>query len=227
MTRARAYLVATAVPASASPQGRYPDVQLVSAEKNVIQIDQVRSIQSDAALSPLEGRRKVFIIREIERATAPAANALLKTLEEPPPQVILVLTCVRRDRVLPTILSRCQVIGLRALPLTQVQNALEQRWGVDPDRAALLARLSSGRLGWAVSTHTDPQIWERRAKRLDELQAVTAGGQLPAWLIARRSAASPMGSKTSWGCGRPGGGISCLSNVGCRMPSLTWIGARS
>jgi len=155
-------------------EGRYPDVQFITAEKNTIQINQVRALRSDAALSPLEGKRKVFIIREIERATLPAANALLKTLEEPPPQVILLLTSARPDRLLPTILSRCQVIGLRPLPLDQIQPALATRWGVDEERAALLARLSSGRLGWAVNAHTDPDLWEARAKSLDDLLSLTA-----------------------------------------------------
>lgn len=159
-------------------QGRYPDVQLIMAEKNTIQIDQVRAITSDAAISPLEGRRKIFIIREIERASLPAANALLKTLEEPPPQVILLLTTSRRDQLLPTILSRCQVIGLRPLPLEQIREALRTRWGVDDEHAALLARLSGGRLGWAVAAHTDPGMWQARAKYLDDLLALIAEGYL-------------------------------------------------
>ena len=157
-------------------QGRYPDVQLIVAEKNTIQIDQVRAITSDAAISPLEGRRKIFIIREIERASLPAANALLKTLEEPPPQVILLLTTSRRDQLLPTILSRCQVIGLRPLPLEQIREALRTRWGVDDEHAVLLARLSGGRLGWAVAAHTDPDMWQARAKYLDDLLALTTEG---------------------------------------------------
>jgi DNA polymerase III subunit delta' len=94
-------------------EGRYPDVQIIAAEKNFIQIDQIRTLQLDAAVAPLEGKRKVFIVQEIERATPAAANALLKTLEEPPPNVVLVLTSNRRDMVLPTVLSRCQILGLR------------------------------------------------------------------------------------------------------------------
>jgi DNA polymerase-3 subunit delta' len=159
-------------------QGRYPDVQIIAAERNAVQIDQVRALQTDAAVAPLEGRRKVFIIQEIERATLPAANALLKTLEEPPPQVILLLTATRRDQVLPTVLSRCQLVGLRPLPQEQVQAALHERWHVDEERAALLARLSGGRLGWAVTAHTDPDLWQARAKYLDDLLALTAEGHL-------------------------------------------------
>jgi DNA polymerase III subunit delta' len=159
-------------------EGRYPDVQLVKAEKNNIQIDQVRNLQADAAIAPLEGKRKVFIIREIERATLPAANALLKTLEEPAPHVVLLLTSNRRDQVLPTILSRCQVIGLRPMPLDQLQAALETRWGVDEERARLLARLSAGRPGWAISAHTDPDLWELRAKHLDDLLGLVEGNAI-------------------------------------------------
>lgn len=159
-------------------ENRYPDIQFVTAAKSVIQIDQVRALQTDAAISSLEGRYKVFIIGEIERATLPAANALLKTLEEPPSQVVLLLTSNRRDLVLPTILSRCQIVSLRPLPVAQIGEALQVHWGVDEARALLLARLSAGRLGWAVAAHTDPELWQIRAKRLDDLPALTSEGPL-------------------------------------------------
>ncbi len=155
--------------------GRHPDVQLISAERN-IQIDQVRNVQADAALSPVEGPRKVFILREIERATAPAANALLKTLEEPPPHVVLICTSVRRDQLLPTILSRCQIMALRPLPESQVISALVERWNVPEEQAELLARLSGGKLGWAVTAHSDPALWQERIRRLDDLLALTEQG---------------------------------------------------
>jgi DNA polymerase-3 subunit delta' len=159
-------------------EGRYPDAQVIAAEKNWIQIDQVRALLTDAAIAPLEGKRKVFVIREIERATPAAANALLKTLEEPPPHVALLLTSNRRDLVLPTVLSRCQILSLRSLPAEQVRGALQTRWGVDEDQAALLARLSGGRLGWAVQAATEPHVWQTRAKYLDDLLTLTSEGHV-------------------------------------------------
>jgi len=156
-------------------QGRYPDLQIIAAEKNTIQIEQVRVLQSDAALSPLEGRFKVFIIREIERATPPAANALLKTLEEPPPHVILLLTSHRRDLALPTVLSRCQIVGLRPASLEQIQGALETR-GAAPEQAELLTRLSSGRVGWALDALAHPELMQTRGRHIDELLALTTDG---------------------------------------------------
>jgi len=158
-------------------QGRYPDLQVIAAEKNTIQIEQVRVLRSDAALSPLEGRYKVFIIREIERATPPAANALLKTLEEPPPHVILLLTSHRRDLVLPTVLSRCQIVGLRPAPLEQIRAALEAR-GAAPERAELLARLSGGRVGWALGAQAHPEVVQTRGRHIDELLALTTDGYI-------------------------------------------------
>lgn len=174
-------------------QGRYPDVQTITAGKGTIQIEQIRALQTDAALSPLEGEYRVFIIPEIERASLPAANALLKTLEEPPPRVVMLLTSTRRDQLLPTVLSRCQIIALRPLPLEQIQAALETRWEADPERAALLARLSSGRLGWAVVANSDPGIWRTRAKSFDDLLSLTAAGHFDRLTYADALSRLPLG----------------------------------
>lgn len=180
-------------------EGRYPDCQIVQAEKNVIAIEQVRNLQTDAAVAPLEGRRKVFIIREIERATLPAANALLKTLEEPASRVVLLLTSDRRELVLPTILSRCQVVDLRPLPAEQIRQALLTRWGADEAQAALLARLCGGRPGWAVQALTQPETWQARAKFLDDLLTLTAQGPLERLNYAERLSRSPADAETALG----------------------------
>jgi DNA polymerase III subunit delta' len=179
--------------------GRYPDYQLVRAEKNFLQIEQVRLLQADAAVAPLEGRRKVFVISEIDRATAPAANALLKTLEEPPSHVTLLLTSHRRDLVMSTIWSRCQVIDLRPLRLDQIRQALIDRWGVEEDQATLLARLSSGRLGWAVTAHTDPDSWSARSKFLDDLLTLTGQGYLERLSYSEILSRSPGSVETALG----------------------------
>ena len=180
-------------------EGRYPDAQIIAAEKNWIQIDQVRHLLSDAAIAPLEGKRKVFIVKEIERATAAAANALLKTLEEPPPHVVLLLTSDRRDLVLPTVLSRCQILSLRPLPVEQVRAALQAQWGVDEDHAALLARLSAGRLGWAAQAATDPQVWQARSKYLDDLLTLTAEGHVGRLAYAEALSRASEGAETALG----------------------------
>ncbi|MER3515124.1 MAG: hypothetical protein C4310_12705, partial [Chloroflexota bacterium] len=95
------------------------------------------------------GRYRIAILCDFEAANAHAANALLKTLEEPPPQVILILTASQADVLLPTIVSRCQVLNLRPLPWQVVRSALLAR-GVPADQAETLAHLCGGRLGWAL-----------------------------------------------------------------------------
>jgi DNA polymerase-3 subunit delta' len=155
-------------------QGVHPDVRLVSADdsergrEGVLKIDQVREIQREASLAPMEARRKVFVLRELERANLPAANALLKTLEEPPAQVVMLLTSARPHALLSTIVSRCQVLTLRNLPQHEVADALISRWGANREQADLLARLAEGRLGWAVPRLTDDKAWDERIRRLEE-----------------------------------------------------------
>ena len=158
-------------------EGRYPDLQMIAAEKNSrSKLIRYAFYGPTPHFPHWRGAIGSLSFGEIERATPPAANALLKTLEEPPPYVILLLTSHRRDLVLPTVLSRCQVIGLRPLPQEQVQDALATRWGVAPEQTELLARLSGGRIGWAIRAHTHPEIGQDRNRRLDGLLTLTTEG---------------------------------------------------
>ncbi len=156
---------------------RHPDVRVVAPPdpERPISIEQVRELQREANLSPMEGRAKAFLIRELDRATPQAANALLKTLEEPPSHVTLLLTASQREALLPTVVSRCQVLALRPLPLDTIATALRERWQASPEQAALLARLSGGSLGVAVTLLHDQQsdVWRRQC--LAEMaQVITA-----------------------------------------------------
>ena len=162
--------------------GTHPDVRLVEADSSErgragqLKIEQIRDLQRFASLAPMESPFKVIILREFEQATLPAANALLKTLEEPPPQVRLVLTSARPDALLPTIVSRCQTIQLRPVPLGQIKEALVERWLARPQQADLLARLSQGRIGWAVERLTDSEAWDDRERRLQDARQLPEQG---------------------------------------------------
>jgi DNA polymerase-3 subunit delta' len=173
--------------------GNHPDVRVIEAVNGTIKIDQIRSMQREVTLSPHEGRWKVYVIRQMERATTEAANCLLKTLEEPPAQVILMLTASDIDQLLPTIISRCQVLNLRPPSVLLVQKVLEVRWGVDPERAKLLARLSGGRLGWAVRASEDEAILRKREKRLDEMIELMGQGRVERLRYAQQLSQSPNG----------------------------------
>lgn len=151
--------------------GSHPDLHVIlpATRSDRIGISQVRELTRQLSLTPSLGRYRVAILADFDRASPSAANALLKTLEEPPAYAILVLLAPDADSLLPTVVSRCQVVPLRPLPLSTVARALEERWGVDPERARLLAHLSGGRLGWAVRASRDPSVLERRRRWLEDL----------------------------------------------------------
>ena len=166
------------VPCQRIQAGRHADVVVLAVEEEAghkaISIDAVRDLQHQASLKPYEGACRVFIIDGAEFLTEPAANALLKTLEEPPPQVLIILTTVNADALLSTIRSRCQELNLRRVAEATVAEALESRWGADADEARRLARLAQGCVGWAVRTLEDPAVLETRARRLERLAALAS-----------------------------------------------------
>ena len=92
--------------------------------------------------------------------------------------------------ILPTILSRCQTLELRPLPASTVQRELERRFDLSPDDATEIARISKGRLGWALQAASDPKVLARRNERLDEIEAVLAGGLDDKFAYAERQAAT-------------------------------------
>jgi DNA polymerase-3 subunit delta' len=151
-------------------RGTHPDVRLVEEPQGSIGINQIRALQREMALSPFEGRWRVYVLSDFQQATIEAANCLLKTLEEPPPKVVLVLTATQVELLLPTIVSRCQVLNLRALPVAIVAHALQASWGVEPTQAQLLATLSQGRIGWAIAAARDDGLLQNREKSLVALE---------------------------------------------------------
>lgn len=148
--------------------GNHPDIRVLDADEP-LKIAQVRDLQREMALSPVEGQHRVAILCNFERATTSAANALLKTLEEPAPQVVIILTATEPGNLLPTIVSRCQILRLRPLSHSEVLESLQSRWQVESEKAELLTQLSAGRLGWAVNALTDEEFLERRNQYLNDL----------------------------------------------------------
>jgi DNA polymerase-3 subunit delta' len=177
--------------------GNHPDLYIVESEHvgASLRIDQVRRLEHTLSLTPFEGRHQVAILRRFEEATTSAANALLKTLEEPPAYVVLVVLARETDLLLPTIVSRCQHVPLKPLPTTTVKQALTERWGATAEQAELLAHLSSGRLGWAVRTLEDETALKRRARRLDELNILIDGSIVERFQYAEKLAQDPVATR--------------------------------
>ncbi len=168
-------------------RGIHPDVRLIEPEENALKLAQVRELQREAALSPYEGAWRVFILTDFAKATPEAANALLKTLEEPPPQVILILTATDVAALLPTVVSRCRVLHLRPLSTDKVVAILRQE-KLAPDEAELIARLSQGRIGWALELAQQRGQLAERGNRLNALRNVARQGIVPRMDFAQEAA---------------------------------------
>lgn len=175
--------------------GNHPDFQLIQPrdkdgnpdrENGLLRVEQAAHIIQDSVLSPLNSRYKIFVIQEMHQAHPSFANKLLKTLEEPPAHVIFCLTAPDRASLLPTIVSRCQVCELRALPLETIESALRSDWQVDADEARLLARLSTGRLGWAVEQLDNKNMLQKRQDDLETLYQLTRAGRVERLAFAEK-----------------------------------------
>ena len=163
--------------------GKSPDVRSLNPPPSrIISIAQVwprsnhkdhpaeNAMLRDLQYEPMAGPKRVFIIHDAEglgKGGADAGNSLLKTLEEPPPYAHFLLTAASTGGVMPTIVSRCQVVHFGLLPADDIEHALMTRFGVAPAQARFLAAYSEGRLGRAVSLARSPSLLAGRELLLD------------------------------------------------------------
>jgi DNA polymerase-3 subunit delta' len=129
----------------------HPDVGLVVAPKRVLRVEQMRQIEKEANFRPFEGKARVFLIDEADKLNDASANALLKVLEEPPRTSYLILITARPAMLLPTILSRCQMIRFSPLTPAEIESHLVKNDLVDPKTARVRARAAGGSMGRALS----------------------------------------------------------------------------
>jgi len=176
--------------------GNHPDLHIITraADKQFILIEQIRALQSDAARRTLEGRRNIFIIEGAHQMNLQAANCFLKTLEEPEPDVVLLLTAPDAGLLLPTILSRIQQIPLHLLTSARIRQALEGQWDVEPEEAALIAALAAGRMGWAVQAVENDDLLAERKTMLETLITLPAASTVQRFEVAQQY--SSEGDKT-------------------------------
>jgi len=132
-----------------------------------------QTLQQFLALTSFAGGARVAVLANADRMTDEAANCLLKTLEEPPPASMLILTTARPDRVAPTIVSRCQQLALSPLTDPETREWIIQM-GVPAARAAEVAGISRGRAGWALSAARGGDEWTAYQAWLDELLQVSS-----------------------------------------------------
>ena len=171
--------------------GRTP----AGGEHRAVIIDQVRDLKHDARYQPYEGKWKIFILEDAEQMRAEAANSLLKVLEEPPPGIVIILIAESTEALLPTLVSRCQLVRFSLVAAADIAQALRARFGVPEARARFLAAISGGRVGAALAAAGaggEDDIFARRQEVLSTFRALERGG-----VIAGLDAAESL-ARTGW-----------------------------
>lgn len=147
-------------------------------EKTRIIIDQIRDLQHNLYLAPYQGKYRVGLCLNFEEANDAAQTAFLKTLEEAPEKVILLITADSTEALLPTIVSRCEVLRLHPMPVTDLEKALHKEWKFEPEVSRLLAHLSQGCVGNAITLHQNPELVENKNQHVHEVIDLLAS---PLW----------------------------------------------
>ena len=149
---------------------QHADLTVIQAETEggTLKVDQIRDSRKTLILKPYMSKFRVALFLRFQEANDNAANALLKTLEEAPSYAVLILTADNPEQLLPTIISRCEVLRLRPLSVNEVQKDLESR-GVESERARLIAHISGGRPGYARRLIEDDELLDKREERLNDL----------------------------------------------------------
>lgn len=186
--------------------GTHPDFGVVRPEqdKRSITIDQIRRLQEHVSVASMCNCGKVVILEGVEWLRQEAANALLKTLEEPPPRTLLILVSPSHETLLPTIVSRCQIVRFAPLPTDLILDELKRRFDLDESALRLAALFADGSIGQAIEicealtedgkassilTQRPPLI--ERIDKLDDITEITYAHELAKESRARsRSAES-------------------------------------
>ncbi|HLO24468.1 MAG TPA: DNA polymerase III subunit delta' [Geobacteraceae bacterium] len=163
-------------------QLQHPDLHLIEPDGAFIKIDQIRELQKELSLRPYEAPRKACLIDGVDRLNPAAGNALLKTLEEPPGNALIILLTAHVGSVLPTILSRCQRLRFPALPQAAVEEFLRSR-ECAPETARIIASLAGGSLKRALEIGEDEALTDR-TKLLERLDALTTREMAPLFSMA-------------------------------------------
>ncbi len=177
------------------------DAAKISNKQAIYNVARVhQELRRVMSFKPVEGRHKVAILTDVEYMRVEAANAFLKLLEEPTPRTVFILTTSRTDKLLPTIISRCQRLRFDPLSADAIEQALQTRAGLAEDAARILARMSNGSYSAALELAENEELLANRAlvvefmrlaytgnidKLSDQLTSLGALGRerLKGWLI--------------------------------------------
>ena len=148
--------------------GNHPDIiHLMHEKPNSISVDDVRTqIVNDVLIKPYSGKYKIYIVPDAEKMTAAAQNALLKTIEEPPAYAVILLLTTNAESFLPTILSRCVTLNLKAVPDEKIKKFLMAHYQIPDYQADVCVAFAQGNVGKAIQLAASDDFNELKASAL-------------------------------------------------------------
>lgn len=161
--------------------GNHPDFFLIEPEKDIIRVHQIEGLIKEITTSPLESKRKIFIIDDSHKFNKESANKFLKTLEEPPSYVNIILISSNPSSILPTILSRVQTIKFQPVEYERVVGLLTRDYGKSLEEAKFIAEFTKGAIGKARSLAEDDSFFQRRNEIINIIQGLLQGDKTKAF----------------------------------------------
>ncbi|MBE0500550.1 MAG: DNA polymerase III subunit delta' [Desulfuromonadales bacterium] len=172
------------IPCRKIDHNNHPDLHILEPDGKQIKIEQIRNLQKTLAFKPVESTRRICLIDQADKMNPAAANSLLKTLEEPSAETLILLISARPEALLTTVLSRCQRLPFARLPQSCIESTLIEQRGYDQKEAHIIAALADGSFQMALDR--DPTIYlERRIEILKQVTALSAGSILPLMELAK------------------------------------------
>jgi len=165
----------------------HPDLHFVEADGNSIKIEQIRTMQKELSYRPLEAPKKICVIDNAEKLNLAAGNALLKTLEEPTANTLIILLTDRPDALLITVRSRCQRLPFARIERKLLMDVLCEQLAIDDTEAHILTSLANGSFKKALGKDRDLYI-EGRRDLLKTLTGLSPGSVLPLFSFAEKLA---------------------------------------
>ena len=158
----------------------HPDFKIISPEKGLINVKQIEELIKSVSTSPFEGRRKVFLIDDADTMNLTGMNRLLKTLEEPPKFMNIILVTSSSSKLLPTIVSRCQIIKFYPVDNSKVVNFLVDKYDYDLARARLIADFTKGSMGKSIELSNSESFFQKRDELIKIIDSIIKGDKTKA-----------------------------------------------
>lgn len=153
----------------------HPDFILIEPEKGIIEKKKIDKLLSKINISPLESNRKIIIIDDSDTMRMETQNSLLKTLEEPPHYINIILITSNSNNIIPTILSRCQIINFYPIEKNKIEKMLVSKYGKTREEANFIAHFTNGSLGKAITYSESLDFFKLRDETLDIVDQIVRG----------------------------------------------------